>query len=69
MLNIAYSFHPERLNEVVKGFGHDVPDDSKEKRAKEDTEPFRGVFRSKGQVWLANANAYPLDLHTDGFSS
>ena len=61
-----FPFHPERLDEVVKGFGHYVPDDSNEKRAKEDTEPFRGVFRSKGQVWLANANAYPLDLHTAG---
>merc|ERR1712023_239402 len=27
---------------------------------------FKGVFRSKGQVWLANAHAYPLVYHTAG---
>ncbi len=27
---------------------------------------FKGVFRSKGQIWLANANAFPLDFHTAG---
>ena len=32
-------------------------------------DPFRGVFRTKGHVWLANANAYPLDWQTAGKGS
>ena len=54
-------FHPMRLNAVIKGFGKYA-----EANTANDAEPFRGVFRSKGQVWLANANAYPLDMHTAG---
>ena len=31
-----------------------------------DVQPFQGVIRAKGQVWIANANAYPLNLHIAG---
>ena len=27
---------------------------------------FQGVVRSKGHVWLANAHAFPLSIHTSG---
>ena len=73
-------FHPERLNAVIQGYGRYVPftednDDTekgkkKTNNVKEKVDPekqcLRGVFRCKGQVWLANANAYPLDLQTAG---
>lgn len=60
-------FHPDRLNAILGGFGdytsalnitHEPTDGS--------DEVFRGVVRSKGQIWLANANAYPIDFHSAG---
>ena len=57
-------FHPKRLKDVLGGFGNDVLQDASESEL--EAKPLRGVFRSKGQVWLANANAYPMVLHTAG---
>ena len=57
-------FHPERLNSVIKGFGKDAV--ARAGGEHESTEVFRGVYRTKGQVWLANANSYPLELQTAG---
>ena len=57
-------FHPERLNSVIKGFGKDAV--ARAGGEHETTEVFRGVYRTKGQVWLANANSYPLELQTAG---
>jgi G3E family GTPase len=31
-----------------------------------DKDPFLGVVRSKGLLWLANANAFPINLQTVG---
>jgi len=60
-------FHPDRLNAILGGFGdytsalnitHEPTNGS--------DEVFRGVVRSKGQIWLANANAHPIDFHSAG---
>ena len=60
-------FHPDRLSSILSGFGdytstlqanHDISDNN--------DEVFRGVVRSKGQLWLANTNAYPIDFHSAG---
>ena len=40
--------------------------ESKESMWKDADGAFKGVFRSKGHVWLANAHAYPLAYHTAG---
>ena len=62
-------FHPERLYEITKGFGQlDVilgrkPDTRTENTS---TSLFAGVVRSKGQLWLANADACPVDIHSAG---
>ena len=69
-------FHPGRLRAILSGFG-DV-DLSKwggrawtgelgERSAQEvDTAAFRGVIRSKGWVWLANAHACCFRWHSAG---
>lgn len=57
-------FHPDRLKTIIEGFGHYVSDDMTAKDLEQ--EPFRGVLRSKGQVWLANANGYPMNVQTAG---
>ncbi len=62
-------FHPERLEAILSGFGSygmainggaDDDDDD------DDDGVFKGVVRAKGQMWLANANAYPFDFQTAG---
>jgi G3E family GTPase len=61
-------FHPERLSAILNGFGGyasavqgGTGDD-----AATTADVFHGVVRSKGQIWLANANAFPLNFHTAG---
>ena len=63
-----WPFHPERLDAVIKGHGHCFlnAESKAPLKDKSGVEPFQGVLRIKGQVWLANANAYPLNLHTAG---
>ena len=59
-------FHPERLSAILTGFGDygsALNCDSND-MATEDV--FRGVVRSKGQLWLANANAFPIDFDSAG---
>jgi len=75
-------FHPRRLKEIVNGFGElnkvvTVQETQNEKQetisesgktsweAKKDS-PFSGVIRSKGQIWLANAKDWPMDMHSAG---
>ena len=58
-------FHPERLDAVIAGFGKGILGVNVHKPLTEggpDVQPFQGVIRAKGQVWIANANAYPLNL-------
>ena len=62
-------FHPERLDAVVAGFGKDfleVNDNKPPAEGGKAVQSFQGVIRAKGQVWIANANAYPLNLHIAG---
>lgn len=62
-------FHPERLDAVVAGFGKNFLGVNANEPLTEggpDVQPFQGVIRAKGQVWIANANAYPLNLHIAG---
>ena len=63
-------FHPERLDAVIAGFGKDFMDVNVNKKSPAEggpeVQPFQGVIRAKGQVWIANANAYPLTLHIAG---
>jgi G3E family GTPase len=54
-------FHPERFASILNGFG---------RLRGADGEPaegvFRGVMRSKGQIWLSFGHAYPVTMHTAG---
>merc|ERR1711879_1106981 len=57
-------FHPKRLYDILDGFGQlDIV--TGEGAAKED-QIFAGVVRAKGQLWLANADACPIDFHSAG---
>jgi len=59
-------FHPKRLRQVLKGFGNYRSAVDSAITKGDDKDVFKGVFRSKGHLWLANANAYPFDFHTAG---
>ena len=61
-------FHPGRLDDVIKGYGRGYLSDKSKAQPKDGAavQPLQGVLRVKGQVWLANANSYPLNLHTAG---
>ena len=73
-------FHPKRLHEITRGFGQlkvvvnskrddlEQNDDSGQNDSgqNEHKSLFAGVVRSKGQIWLANADACPIDLHSAG---
>ncbi|CAE7441441.1 yciC [Symbiodinium necroappetens] len=53
-------FHPARLYSARDGFGLvDLATGKPTEKAKQ--KPFRGVIRSKGQIWMANCCAYALD--------
>ena len=53
---------------MIKGYGRDYLSDKSKTQPKDGAavQPLQGVLRVKGQVWLANANSYPLNLHTAG---
>ena len=64
-------FHPERLSKILDGFGSygmalkgSIEEEIENDEAANGI--FKGVVRSKGQLWLANANAYPIDFQTAG---
>ena len=64
-------FHPKRLRQVLKGFGNyrsaaESTAAAGRKARQGDDEIFKGVFRSKGHIWLANAHSYALEFHTAG---
>jgi len=72
-------FHPKRFKNVLKGFGRldekvaeQLGKKAKSKKAKRKnakakaSNPFAGVIRSKGQVWLANAKDFPMSIHSAG---
>ncbi len=60
--NYEKPFHPERLAAILSGFGR-LDKLSNKERAKN---VFAGVVRSKGQLWIANINACPVDIHCAG---
>ncbi|CAD7946038.1 unnamed protein product, partial [Amoebophrya sp. A25] len=68
-------FVPSKLYKILNGFGRmsdHVADvvaakkASKMSEAEEKNMVFKGVIRSKGQVWLANCAAYRMDWHSVG---
>jgi G3E family GTPase len=75
-------FVPHKLQAILSGFGslknilvnardgeseHDSKASGSKEEAKEDPpQPFDGVIRSKGQVWLANCCAFKLNWHSVG---
>lgn len=60
-------FHPDRLSSILSGFGDYSSTLNANSTSSDDTdEVFRGVVRAKGQLWLANTNAYPIDFHSAG---
>ena len=61
-------FHPERFRQVLNGFGNyrSAADSAGSTKGENSNQVFKGVFRSKGQVWLANAHSYPMTYHTAG---
>lgn len=71
-------FHPERLAAILRGFGDyesaakgasynvGTSEDDNNKETSGSPEIFKGVVRSKGHLWLANANAYPVHFQSAG---
>jgi G3E family GTPase len=60
--NYEKPFHPERLAAILNGFGR-LDELSDEYQSKD---LFAGVVRSKGQLWIANSHACPVDIHCAG---
>mmetsp|Transcript_26902 Transcript_26902/g.45840 ORF Transcript_26902/g.45840 Transcript_26902/m.45840 type:complete len:562 (+) Transcript_26902:116-1801(+) len=61
-LNYQKPFHPQRLADTLAGFGR-LDKLSDEDRAQN---VFAGVIRAKGQLWIANVHACPVDIHCAG---
>ena len=60
-------FHPKRLGAVLNGFGnYESAVDASKYDSSSDRGVFKGVVRSKGHLWLANAHAFPMAIHTAG---
>ena len=62
----ARPFHPQRLDALLREFGRLGRDDENEAAGAEQQKVFAGVVRSKGQLWLANADAFPIEIHSVG---
>lgn len=67
-------FHPQRLDNILEGFGNyasavnaSAAMVSGASRSEQySKQVFKGVVRAKGLIWLANAYAYPMELHVAG---
>ncbi|CAD7946204.1 unnamed protein product [Amoebophrya sp. A120] len=70
-------FVPTKLHAILNGFGRiselvKPPTGGKDKKVVDETatqdekQIFKGVIRSKGQIWLANACGYRMDWHSTG---
>ena len=57
-------FHPERLAELLENFGHGVVDEINGKVTSDDL--FSKVVRCKGELWLSNVDACPVEIHGVG---
>merc|ERR1712151_794194 len=60
-------FHPTRLDDILSGFSK-MDEYGQQDKEKNTTGAFKGVLRSKGQIWLANALAHPFMWHSAGYS-
>ena len=63
--NNEMPFHPERLHAVLSKFG-DWFMSPQARSNKMDSPTFKGIVRTKGQVWLANSHAFPVFFQTSG---
>ena len=63
--NNEMPFHPERLHAVLSKFG-DWFMQPQARSNNMDSSTFKGIVRTKGQVWLANSHAFPVDFQTSG---
>ena len=61
-------FHPQRLKQLLKGFGNYRSAADAAAGGNGGDAVFQGVFRSKGYLWLANANSYRVKIHSAGRS-
>lgn len=63
-------FHPERLTKIMKNFGTSLVKNIKGKISNtddnNDKEIFSSVIRCKGELWLSNVDACPVDVHSVG---
>ena len=60
-------FHPGRLANVLANFGDYASGMAAAEHKQTDKGGvFKGVVRAKGHLWLATANARPIDLHVAG---
>jgi len=65
-------FHPQKLYDILKGFGNYMSAVKLSEPARKasdeegDEGPFNGVIRSKGSIWLANSYSYAMNFHSAG---
>ena len=63
-------FHPERLTKIMKNFGTSLVKNIQGKISNtddnNDKEIFSSVIRCKGELWLSNVDACPVDVHSVG---
>ena len=71
-------FHPERLAKIMNNFGTSLvknivgrkeaaaADDDVKSVDKNDDDIFSSVIRCKGELWLSNADACPIEIHSVG---
>ena len=64
-------FHPERLSLILKNFGTGLVkkikgESSNKNDDDDDKEIFSNVIRCKGELWLSNVDACPIDVHSVG---
>lgn len=72
-------FHPERLANIMNNFGTSLvkniagrkeaaaaADDDDKSGGKNDHDIFSSVIRCKGEMWLSNADACPIEIHSVG---
>merc|ERR1712178_87163 len=59
-------FHPKRLNKILENFGKIELAWTGEETENKSSDLFAGVIRCKGNLWLANADACPVEIHSAG---
>lgn len=78
-VNADMPLHPERFHAIMQNLGtyfgalqinksKNVSSDTKVEKAQGGGLPpsFRGIVRTKGQIWLANCHAFPIGFQTSG---